>query len=201
MLIVPLQAVPSQTVNVGLADQLCTLNVYQKSTGLYFDLLINNVSIVTGVICLNLTKIVRYLYLGFIGDFAFFDTQDGSDPFYTGLGSRYFLAYFSPADLGQAASPSASGALPSPIPSAPVAPTTGLLATGIFTLTPNAVQTIVACPNCTGASVVVLDPVTTDASNDMATTSYMAGSGQIFINHASNARTDRTFKYAVFSLG
>ena len=93
MLIVPLQALASQTVAVQLAAQNCQINVYQKSTGLYCDLYVSGTLIIGGVICQNLNKIVRDLYLGFIGDLVFIDTQGSNDPDYTGLGGRFSLAY------------------------------------------------------------------------------------------------------------
>jgi len=96
---IPLNSIPNQTINVQLAGQSCALNVYQKSTGLYMDVLVNDVLIIGGVICENLNRIVRSLYLGFIGDFAFVDTQGSNDPYYTGIGTRYYLLYFSPSEL------------------------------------------------------------------------------------------------------
>lgn len=103
MVIVPLEAVPNQTLTVQLNGQICQMNVYQKGPSLYMDVLVNNVLIIGGVICQNLNRIVRSLYLGFIGDFVFADTQGASDPIYTGLGgadARYVLGYLTPADLG-----------------------------------------------------------------------------------------------------
>jgi hypothetical protein len=105
MQIVPLQPVPSQTVQAQLNGQSCTINVYQKRgegpTGgaLYIDLYVASVLIIGGVICQNLNRIVRDSYLGFIGDMAFLDTIADTDPYYTGLGSQYQLAYLAPADL------------------------------------------------------------------------------------------------------
>ena len=99
MQIVPLQAVPSQTLNVNLNNQACTINVYQKSTSLFIDLLVNDALIIGGVICLNAHLIVISAYLGFIGDLAFLDTQGSNDPTYDGLGARYVLAYLAPSDL------------------------------------------------------------------------------------------------------
>jgi hypothetical protein len=75
MLIVPLVPVASQSVNVVLAGQPCTINVYAKSTGMFLDLLVNDVLIIAGVVCLDGVRIVRDLYLGFTGDLAIFDTQ------------------------------------------------------------------------------------------------------------------------------
>jgi len=97
--IVTLQAVPNQTLAVPLAGQNCQLNVYQKTGGLFIDVLINDEPIILGVICQNKNRIVRDLYLGFAGDFAFFDTQGEADPDYTGLGGRYQLIYIEASEL------------------------------------------------------------------------------------------------------
>lgn len=99
MLLVPLVPVPNQTMTIFLGSQPCRINAYQKTTGLYLDLFVGSTTIVTGVLCLNTVRIVRRLYLGFVGDLAFFDTQGSSDPSYTGLGSRFVLAYLEAADL------------------------------------------------------------------------------------------------------
>lgn len=108
MLTIPIQPTPSQTITVSLANQQCTINVYQKSTGLYVDLFVNNSLIIGGVIAQNLNRIVRSAYLGFIGDLGFWDTQSvlqadgtmlGSDPDYTGLRSQFQLIYLEAADL------------------------------------------------------------------------------------------------------
>lgn len=105
MLIVPLAPVPSQIVLVTLDDQLCTIKVYAKFFGLYMDLATGDGpdSVINGVICENLNRIVRDDYLGFSGDFCFIDNQGSSDPVYTGLGptasARYVLAYLSVDDL------------------------------------------------------------------------------------------------------
>ncbi len=97
---IPLQAVRSQKFTVPLSGQYATISVYQKSTGLYLDLALADKTIVTGVICRDRVKIVRDAYMGFVGDLAFIDTQGTSDPDYTGLGTRYVLAYLEVADLG-----------------------------------------------------------------------------------------------------
>jgi len=106
MNVIPISDVYSQTMTVQLGGQNCQINLYQKSTGFYCDVYVNNTAIITGVICQNLNRIVRSLYLGFVGDLCFYDTQGsilppstGLDPSSPGLGTRYLFLYLSPADL------------------------------------------------------------------------------------------------------
>lgn len=100
MLQMPLAAVPSQTFSIVLAGQNCQLAVYQKSTGLYMDLVVNGTPVTTCVRCVEGARLLLdRKYLGFIGDFGFIDTQGNSDPVYTGLGSRWQLLYLEASDL------------------------------------------------------------------------------------------------------
>jgi hypothetical protein len=94
--IVPLNPVPSQTVSVTLNGQALSLNVYQRSTGLYIDVSMNGVPLPSGVLCLNGVRIIRDKYWNFIGDLAFIDTEGSEDPSYSGLGSRWVLVYTNP---------------------------------------------------------------------------------------------------------
>jgi hypothetical protein len=96
--IIPLQAVPNQTLAVALANQSVQLNVYQKTSGLFMDVLVSGGPSIRGVLCLDRNRIVQDLYFGVIGDFAFFDTQGRQDPDYTGFASRYKLVYFEAAN-------------------------------------------------------------------------------------------------------
>lgn len=93
MQIVPLLAIPSQTFNVVLGGQNCVISVYQRSTGLYLDLTVNNVPTLNAQICRDRTLLVRLTYLGFAGDLIFMDTAGTSDPVYSGLGTRFKLLY------------------------------------------------------------------------------------------------------------
>jgi hypothetical protein len=99
MQIIPLQAVPNQTLTVLLGGQNCRVNVYTKAFGLYLDLAVGDTPIRLGVICQHANRLVRYAYLGFIGDLFFFDTQAKTDPVYSGLGSRYQLTYLDAAEV------------------------------------------------------------------------------------------------------
>lgn len=92
---VPLLAVPSQTIEVALGNQQCTLKIAQKRTGVFMDVYKDDVAVVCGVLCLNNNVIVRDAYHGFAGDLLFFDTQGSDDPTYDGFGTRYVLLYVS----------------------------------------------------------------------------------------------------------
>jgi len=99
MQVVQLQSVPSQTIQIQLGGQNCAINVYQLSTGLFVDLYVAGVLIIGGVIGQDRNRIVRDLYLGFVGDLSFIDTQGTDDPSYTGLGARWQLCYLDTFDL------------------------------------------------------------------------------------------------------
>jgi hypothetical protein len=99
MLIVPVQPVPNQTLSILLANQLCQLTLRTRFLGLFMDISVNDSPIVQGVICQHWNRIVRSAYLGFVGDFAFWDTQGSDDPAFSGLGTRYRLYYLERSDL------------------------------------------------------------------------------------------------------
>ena len=118
--VIPLNPVPSQILNVTLAEQACTIRVYAKSITVpvsppdsiptdpptyepaqpvFVDLYVNDALIIGGVIARNRNLIVINTYLGFVGDLAFIDlnpppdNREGDDPEYAGLGSRWVLVY------------------------------------------------------------------------------------------------------------
>jgi len=92
MQVIPLASVASQSLSVQINGQDCSINLYQKSTGLFFDLTVNGAQIIEAMLCLNGVGLIRSAYLGFVGQLVFIDTQGSSDPYYAGLGARYILA-------------------------------------------------------------------------------------------------------------
>jgi hypothetical protein len=103
MQVVPVQPIANQTLQAQLGGQATTLHIYQLDFGLFIDVYIGTSLVVCGVICENLNRIIRSLYLGFSGDLIFVDTtvnnEDGADPVYTGLGTQFLLLYLAPEDL------------------------------------------------------------------------------------------------------
>ena len=95
MQIIPLRAVPAQSLLVSLNDQPCQIDLRQTEFGLFMNFWLNNPSAPTlaGVVCQDRNKIVRNGYFGFSGDLGFVDQQSTNNPDYTGLGTRYLLYY------------------------------------------------------------------------------------------------------------
>lgn len=94
MIIVPLSPVPSQTLSITLDGQACQIALRSNGGNLYFDLKVNDTSIVSSKICRNLQRLLLGLkYRGFSGDFIFNDTQGDEQPAYTGLNDRWIFYY------------------------------------------------------------------------------------------------------------
>jgi len=90
---IPLRPIASQSVNVILAGQPCTIDLRQLGGRQYLSLSVNGTVICQGVLLVNRSAIVRAAYTGFIGDLAVIDTQGDEAPQYTGWGSRWLLAF------------------------------------------------------------------------------------------------------------
>lgn len=93
MVTVPLSPTPSQSLSIVLDGQNCDISVYQKSTGMFFDLSKDGQRIVTAVRCLDGVPLINQRYRGFVGNLMFVDMQGDLDPTYDGLGSRHLLIY------------------------------------------------------------------------------------------------------------
>lgn len=99
MQIIPIQAVPNQSVKAQLGNQPCRIAIRQTGFGLFADLYVNEVLLVAGVPCLDRNRIVRSAYLGFSGDIMFTDTMGTEDPTSDGLGTRFQLCYLDASEL------------------------------------------------------------------------------------------------------
>jgi hypothetical protein len=88
--IVPVQAVPNQTLNVTLDGQQAQIGLRTLGANLYFTL---NGVVATRVCRDRQRLLLDAKYRGFRGDFIFLDTQGLNDPKWPGLGDRYRLVY------------------------------------------------------------------------------------------------------------
>jgi hypothetical protein len=94
VIIIPLSAVPSQTLAINIAGQACRIALRSNGGNLYFDLTVGGSSIVSSKICRNRQRLLLGVkYRGFIGDFIFDDTQGDSQPSFSGLNTRWLLYY------------------------------------------------------------------------------------------------------------
>jgi hypothetical protein len=96
---IPIQALPSQQIQVTLDGQLCAFSIYVKNQCMFFDAVVNGATIAYAVQCKNMVQLIPTAYLGFTGVLILFDTQGTSDPVYTGLGTRWQLLYLDSSDL------------------------------------------------------------------------------------------------------
>lgn len=94
---IPLVAAPSQSMSVQLGEQSCRINVRQRRTGVFLDLLVQDAPIALGVKAIDRKFLIRAAYTGFEGDLFFVDTQGDENPQFAGLGTRWQLAWDSEA--------------------------------------------------------------------------------------------------------
>lgn len=90
---VPLQQTPAQSIKSVLGGQNCRISLSQKPQGLFFDLEVDSVPIVSSVIARDAVALVCREYEGFKGNLLFIDTHGSADPLSSGLGSRWQLVY------------------------------------------------------------------------------------------------------------
>lgn len=93
LLMVPLSALPAQTLKVSLSGTLIQITLRQRSTGLYADFDTSTTRLLSGVLCQDRTWLVRDKAIGLPGDFLFADTQGQENPDATAIGSRFILLY------------------------------------------------------------------------------------------------------------
>jgi hypothetical protein len=91
--IIPIRAVPAQTVQVTLADQPVTLYLRQLGGRQYISVSWAGTVLCETVLMVNRSAIIRAAYTGFVGDIAVYDTQGDDAPEYTGWGSRWLLLF------------------------------------------------------------------------------------------------------------
>lgn len=90
---IDLAATASQTVTTTLSGKTVRLWVRQLSTGLYVDIWVEETPFLMGILCLAGTPLIRNPASVLPVELVFLDTQGSEDPDYTGLGTRWVLAY------------------------------------------------------------------------------------------------------------
>ena len=99
MLEIPLQALPSQELQVLLDDQACTLSLRWRHWRLYADLYVGDEPAFLGAVCLNGQKINQSPSAVFSGALVFVDTLGRQHPRWDGLGDRWALVYLNAEEI------------------------------------------------------------------------------------------------------
>ena len=95
MKIIPLSAIPSQTLKVVLDDQDCEISVLTRGSRMYLDLVADGVTVQRGALLLDCVSAIQMPTRYFSGTLAMVDTQGNEAPQYAGLGERWQLCYWS----------------------------------------------------------------------------------------------------------
>ena len=88
-----ISAIPSQTLNIVLAEQYCTISLYWRQAALYLDLSIGQNVICQGAVCTNRADVIQSPVPGFAGTLHFWDNEGDRPPHWQGLNSRWELLY------------------------------------------------------------------------------------------------------------
>lgn len=98
--VIPVTAVPSQTLAITLDRQPAQIALRQNGDNMYLDLKVDDTYVVRARICRDRQLLlVDVRYRGFRGELMFIDQQGVQQPNYTGLGDRFQLVYLSESDL------------------------------------------------------------------------------------------------------
>ena len=78
-------------------------SVYQRTTGMFIDVYVDDALILGGAMLRDRVLVLRDAYFDFVGDLMMIDTAAESDPFYSAseptIGSRFILLYVEAADF------------------------------------------------------------------------------------------------------
>lgn len=101
-LLVPIAAVPNQSLNIVLSNQNCTIDLLTRNGHVFMDLFLNNVNVIYGR-KLSITPVLSYNYLQsiFLGNFILVNNDGNTiqEPDYTLFGITQSLVYYTQADL------------------------------------------------------------------------------------------------------
>ena len=101
MLEIPLQPVASQVVKAVLGGQNFQIFIYQKAQGMFVDINVDGIDVMSAVIARDVTPLISREYAGVSGNLIFTDTQGSHEPTYDGLGTRYTLVYLTAEEYAQ----------------------------------------------------------------------------------------------------
>jgi len=102
MQIIPLQAIPNQSLSVQLEDNTFDIAIHDCGDIISVTINVNNTPLITGQRAVNGFPILPYAYLEVnVGNFVFVSTNDSQDeyPDWRRFDTDLILVYASPAEL------------------------------------------------------------------------------------------------------
>lgn len=103
MIQIPLIQYPNQELQIILADQNCTIKLYQRGGYCYLDLSVDDNVILRGQLAIPGAQILANTMNGFKGNFYIVDTVNNADiqalPSYEEFSTRYVLLYLTEDEL------------------------------------------------------------------------------------------------------
>lgn len=97
--IIPVQPIANQVFNVLLDGQYCTIGLYSRNGHLFMNLAVDDTNVFLNSLCVNMNSVAQFNTHLFKGMLMFIDTLGKSAPFYSGLGSRFLLFYYTADEL------------------------------------------------------------------------------------------------------
>lgn len=101
MVIIPVNAEPNQRFSIVLDNQNCTFELYQRYDRLYATMYVDDVTIISGVICLDCVSLIQTATTAFSGFICFVDTLGNEPPQWEGLGDRWQLVFFTAQEVAE----------------------------------------------------------------------------------------------------
>lgn len=103
---IPLIAEPSQSLDIVLNQQNCTITLLTRNDRLFCSLEVDGTPVFTNNICHNMVPLKDSGYLPFTGNLTFYDRSGvDADPSYEGLSDRFKLLYIEPDEEGEPLQP------------------------------------------------------------------------------------------------
>ncbi len=101
MKLIPLARIPGQSLNIVLAGQNCTIDLYWRQARLYLDLSVDGRSVCQGAICQNGSGVLSSPSRHFNGNLHFIDLEGDNPPHWEGLYSGGSDHTGSPGNAGR----------------------------------------------------------------------------------------------------
>lgn len=102
MLFIPINPIPSQKLTTSLEGKTVSIYLYLLANGLFSNIDIDGINIMSGVMVLNKAPLISRTYMGLNGNLMIVDSLGSDNPFFGLLGSRFILVYLMKEEIDHA---------------------------------------------------------------------------------------------------